>query len=263
MRRETDLSLIFNSLRSGPKTFTQLLQATRLPRKTLCLRLKELVHSEAIVNDGGYRLNGALSSDLRRKMNMNRSFQFSRKNVLLTLLILCMGILLAQAYGQYMYAPPSLPPSSPLTPIITETFKVNIMIYDVTDLCAWQARVVFDPNALIVTNVVEGALLQGEENSRPTIFIVNAHIVEGIFTNDVSDPFTIINDQETKTNSVFLGCCLIGNSCGADGNGVLATITFGVIGQGSRELQLEDALVLDGSVSEIQGYTLALEVQQG
>ena len=185
---------------------------------------------------------------------MKRTFRFSRKNMMLTLLILCMGTLLAQAYGQYMFAPKIT---------ITETFKVDIMIYDVTDLCAWQVRVVFDPNALIVTNVVEGPFLQGEENSVATIFIVNTHIVDGIFIkNDTNDPFTIINDENSE-NNVFLGCSLIGSSQGISGSGVLATVTFGVVGRGSRDLQLEDVLVLDENVSEIQGYTLALEVQQG
>jgi hypothetical protein len=189
-------------------------------------------------------------------MNMKRYFLLSRKNMMLTLLILCMGILLAQAYGQYMFAPPP-------KPTITETFKVDVVIYDVTDLCAWQAKVLFDPNALIVTSVVEGPFLQGEENSATTIFTVNTHIVDDIFVNnDANDPFTIINDEKTSVNSVFLCCCLIGNSCGVSGNGILATITFGVVGQGSRARALEDILVLDENMSEIQGYTLAL-VKQG
>jgi len=185
---------------------------------------------------------------------MNRAFQFSRKNMMLTLLILCMGILLAQAYGQYMFAPKIA---------ISETFKVDIVIHNVVDLCAWQVRVVFDPNVLIVTNVVEGPLLQGEENLVATIFTVNAHIVDGIFIfNDTDDPFTIINDERTSVNNVFLCCCVIGNSCGVNGDGVLATITFGVIGQGSRDLQFENVLVLDENISEIQGCRLTLEVQQ-
>ena len=213
-RRETDLSLILNDLRSGPKTFTQLLRATRLPRKTLSLRLKDLVNSETIVNDGGYRLNGALPYDLRRRLNMKRSFQFSRKNMVLTLLVLCMGLLLAQAYGQYMFAPPQPKPT------ITKTFKVNVMIYDITGLCAWQARLIFDPNVLIVTDVAEGPFLQGEENSGTTIFIVNAYIVEGIFTKkDANNPFTIINDEGPSANSVLLGCCLLGDF--TEGSGTL------------------------------------------
>lgn len=259
-RRETDLSLILNSLRSGPKTFTQLLRATRLPRKTLSLRLNDLVNSEAIIKDGGYRLNEALPFDLRRKMNMKRTFQFSRKNMMLTLLILCMGVLLAQAYGQYMFAPPTPPPTP--KPTITETFKVNIIIHDVTDLCAWQVKVVFDPNALIVTNVVEGPFLQGVDNPVTTVFVVRTHIVEGIFEDYADGPFTIVSDEKTSVNSVLIGCCLLGDLPGVSGSGILATITFGVVGQGGHDLQLEDALLLDGNLSEIQGY-MACEVQQG
>ena len=259
-RRETDLSLILNSLRSGPKTFTQLLRATRLPRKTLSLRLKDLVNSEAIVNDGGYRLNGALPSDLRRKMNMKRSFQFSRKNMMLTLLILCMGILLAQAYGQYMFAPS--PPLPPPLPTITETFEVNIMIYDVTDLWSWEARVVFDPNVLIVTNVVEGPFL--EENGGNALFMAATKIVKGIFSDgtlSTDDPLTYIMNDEAYSNSVLLGGTLTRGAQGVSGRGVLATVTFGVIEEGSRNLKIEDDLALDVNINKLEGYTLAPETE--
>ena len=247
------MSLILNSLRSGPKTFTQLLQKTRLPRKTLSLRLKDLVNSETIVNDGRYRLNGALPSELWREMNLKRSFQFSRKNIMLTLLIFCMGILLAQAYGQHMIAPPQK-----LT--ITGTFEANLVISDATGLCAWQARVVFDPGVLVVIDVTEGSFLQGKENSFATIFVVNTQIVDDIFVqNDIDDPLTIINDEENGADNVFIACSLIGNSDGISGDGILATVTFGVIGQGSQGLHLEDVLLLDSALSEIPEDALALE----
>jgi len=262
-RRETDLSLILNSLRSGPKTFTQLLQTTRLPRKTLSLRLKELVNSEVIAHDGGYRLNGALPPDLRRKMSMKRTFQFSRKNMMLMLLVFCMGILLAQAYGQFMSAPPP-PTPSPTKPTVTETFTVNFVIYDAAGLCAWQARVVFDPKVLIVTNIVEGAFLK--EGKGNTLFVAATKIVEGIFSEEtlsIADPFTLIMNDEAYLNSILLGCTLIGETKGVTGGGVLATVTFGVIGEGSHELQIADVLALGVGGVELQGYSLTQEIVQG
>jgi len=164
-----------------------------------------------------------------------------------------MGILLAQAYGQHMLAPPQK-----LT--VTGTFEVNLVISDVADLCAWQAKVAFDPSVLVVIDVVEGPFLQGEENSFATIFIVNTRIVDDIFIkNDLDDPLTIINDEGNSADNVFIACSLIGNSNGISGSGTLATVTFGVVGQGSRGVQLEDVLVLDSTVSEIPKDALALE----
>ena len=55
-RKEIDLDLIVGSLKNEPKTFTELLRTTRLPRKTLNIRLKDLIDSGIIVKDGGYRL---------------------------------------------------------------------------------------------------------------------------------------------------------------------------------------------------------------
>ena len=164
-----------------------------------------------------------------------------------------MGILLAQAYGQHMLAPPPK-----LT--ITGTLEVNLVISEVADLCAWQARVVFDPSVLVVIDVVEGPFLQGKENSFATIFVANTHIVDDVFIkNDLGDPLTIINDERNSADNVFIACSLIGNSNGISGSGTLATVTFGVVGQGSRDLQLEDVLVLDSTVSEIPEDALALE----
>ena len=59
-RRKIDFSLILNALRKNPKTFTDLLHLTGLPRKTLSMRLKDLCNSKVIdkYEYGRYRLNG-------------------------------------------------------------------------------------------------------------------------------------------------------------------------------------------------------------
>jgi len=59
-RREIDFDLIKNAAKKKPLTFTQLLHVTRLSRKTLSLRLKELCSNGTLVkNEGFYELNGA------------------------------------------------------------------------------------------------------------------------------------------------------------------------------------------------------------
>ena len=259
MRKKTDLNLIVQSLQKGPKTFTQLLKITRLPRKTLSLRLKELINSKIIIKDGDYRLNGSLSPGTLGGIKLKKVFPNSRKNTMLMLLMLCIGFLLAQAYAKYMVAP-SIEPTEPTKPIIIETFDIDIVVDNISDLYAWQLKIVFDPEVMIVTNIVEGPFLEdGEAN---TLFLAATKIVEDIFSNDTlntHNPFMIIMNDETCLNRVVLGGTLIGEASGVSGRGVLATITFGVIEEGSRDLQITDALALGEYGTELQGYTLTLE----
>jgi hypothetical protein len=97
-RKETDFNLIINALHKNPKTFTQLLNYTRLPRKTLSLRLKELCDRGVIIKDGGYHLSesypikklwGEKVSTLY--MDVKNSLLNTRKGALLILILLCVG----------------------------------------------------------------------------------------------------------------------------------------------------------------------------
>jgi hypothetical protein len=56
-RKLLDFGKIFKALQGGPKTFTELLRITGLPRKTLSLRLKSLCDSGAVLKNGTYILN--------------------------------------------------------------------------------------------------------------------------------------------------------------------------------------------------------------
>jgi PKD repeat protein len=62
-RKEVDFEKITYALNNSPKTFTELLEITNLPRKTLSLRLKDLCTSGSIVKDGGYRLSTSFKSN--------------------------------------------------------------------------------------------------------------------------------------------------------------------------------------------------------
>lgn len=260
MRKETDLKLIVQSLQTGPKTFTQLLRITRLPRKTLSLRLKELINSKTITKGEGYRLNGSLSPSMLGGIRLKKVFPYSRKNAMLMLLMLCMGFLLAQAYARYMVAPTI--PTEPTIPIVTEIFDVDVVVHDVAGLYAWQVKIVFDPEVIVVTNIVEGPFLEAGEGN--ALFVAATKIVEGIFSDETlstNDQFTLIMNDETYVNSVLLGGTLIGEANGVSGDGVLATVTFGVIGEGSRDLQTTDVLALGVDGTELHGYTLTLETE--
>ena len=94
-RKEIDLDMIRNAARRQPKTFTELLHITKLPRKTLSLRLKELCQSGMLIkNEGVYKLNGvseygnartAMSNGLSRVLNDKRM----RTGLMLIAFLLC------------------------------------------------------------------------------------------------------------------------------------------------------------------------------
>lgn len=109
-RREIDLGMILKALEKKPRSFTELLHITHLPRKTLDLRLKYLIKSGAIVKDEGYRLNGTLPFNIRGD-KMKKNLLHLRKNILLAFLIL--GIGLPVVTYAVLYTPPRQPPPEP------------------------------------------------------------------------------------------------------------------------------------------------------
>jgi hypothetical protein len=212
-RKETDFNLIINALHRNPKTFTQLLNQTRLPRKTLSLRLNELCNLEIIVKDGGYRLS---ESYLKRKLwgekvstmygDMRKSLLYSKKNVLLLLILLGLGLpVAANVYARLSYQLPK-----PTQPKYVSTFVVLLKIRSVYDLYAWQVNIRFNPDMLQVLDVKPGEFFPEEYP-----FFLNTPL------------------EETVDGTLLLGATLCGERPGVDGNGTLAKITFGVKQEGS------------------------------
>jgi PKD repeat protein len=117
-RKEVDFEKIINALNKSPKTFTELLRITSLPRKTLSLRLKELRTSGYIVKDGGYHLNSSVghSDKVSNKNNgngkMNQTILHIKKNVqwIPVALIVCLVVV---AFGSAMLVSLPTPPPAP------------------------------------------------------------------------------------------------------------------------------------------------------
>jgi PKD repeat protein len=116
-RKEVDFEKIMDALGKSPRTFTQLLTMTNLPRKTLSIRLRELCASGSITKDGGYHLNRSIvsSNGTLRKRNgngkMNQTILHIKKNVqwIPVALIIC---LIVVAFGSAIMITPPAPSSS-------------------------------------------------------------------------------------------------------------------------------------------------------
>lgn len=117
-RKEVDFEKITYALNNSSKTFTELLEITNLPRKTLSLRLKDLCNSGSIVKDGGYRLSTSFRpykkiSETSRSGKMKAPILRMGKNVqwIPVALIACLVIV---AFGSAMMI--SLPAPSLAAP---------------------------------------------------------------------------------------------------------------------------------------------------
>lgn len=208
------MDMITTAMQGKERTFTELLQITKLSRKTLSLRLKELRNSGDIAkNDGAYTLNGTSHSKGSGKAffkGFARTFQDRRvRSAVWVLMMLCTfsvsGYVFAMLFAQQ-------PPQTRATPAVVGSFTMALDVNNVQDLHGWQALVIYDPSELKLLEIVPGGFV-GAEYPSPRITDVNG----GLFMNA-----TDIGDSR-----FLVGGVLMGNGPGKNGNGTLATIIFG------------------------------------
>ena len=151
------------------------------------------------------------------------------KSPLLLMLTVVLAILLAPR-------PVSSPPSKPVvgtqplpsTAPVGTNFDINVTVTNVVDLYGWTLNMTFNPTILNVTNMVEGPFLLDFANSL------------GIYTWPLGP--LIDNDigWVQMSDSLFSFEPL---TDGADGSGVLATITFQVRTKGAVPLHFSETLL--------------------
>ncbi|HVP17118.1 MAG TPA: cohesin domain-containing protein [candidate division Zixibacteria bacterium] len=105
---------------------------------------------------------------------------------------------------------------------VGDTFVVNVTVENCVNVIGVQVDLRYDPTVLNATNIVEGPFLPSFRQTMPLI--------------DRSSN----NDTLPRSAGVYLADSLRGSGNGTDANGkgVLLTVTFKVVGQGSTELQL-------------------------
>jgi len=269
-RKEVDFEKIMHALGKSPKTFTELLTMTNLPRKTLNLRLKELCASGAIMKDGGYHLNSSIKPTNRilGKKNgngkMNQTILHIKKNVQWIPVALIICLVVVAVGSAIMISPPApSPPPAPLAPAqpvqmpsmpaariyvdplpttinqsqIGQTITLNIMVSNVTDLYTWQAGMTFNPA------VFNCALAPAPGNSATN---GTTALREGPFLQ--TGGYTLwVNTAMTEDGVIpYVGCTLTGPTTpGVSGGGVLATVEFVVIGAGATNIHLTNVMLLD------------------
>jgi predicted transcriptional regulator len=198
-RKEIDVELITNAVRHGKSTFTRILHSTKLPRKTLSLRLKELCEEGALVRkEGGYMLSSTPKTGkwgYLTRISNSSSYKKLGPVVLVAVLLLSSPIA-AQVLASYLaYVTPVIQ-----EPIMLGTFTMDLSVHNVNDLYGWQTVIAFDSEILEVVEVSSGGY--------------------------VGEDLTFFKGPEGG-GIVFLGGILLEPVAGKDGSGTLASIVFG------------------------------------
>jgi hypothetical protein len=158
-RKDTDVRLITTAVQHSASSFTDLLRSTKLPRKTLSLRLKEMCRNGVLAKvDGAYRLNGISGPEKRVANPFNRVASVVSDRRIKGLILL--GVLLI-GLPAVSYALAPLFPHNPSTNVAPEPellggFAVAVEVHDVKDLYAWQAVIAFNTSELEFLKIAAG-----------------------------------------------------------------------------------------------------------
>jgi DNA-binding Lrp family transcriptional regulator len=215
-RKKIDFDLVLSAVKRGPQKFTDLLKATRLSRKTLSLRLKEMCESGVLVKlDGKYDLNrleqphGEVESGGR---GLTRLLGSRRMRVGLALISLVL-LSSASGYAVAVYVAGSGPKQIIYSPVVLGNVTLALDVHDIKDLYAWQVVVSYNSSELLVLNTAPGDFFQSQFFARSMV-----NVSSSLFLNKTMD----------AGGALLLGGSLIGPVAGVNGTGRLALITFAV-----------------------------------
>lgn len=236
-RREIDFNLIVSAAKNQPRTFTELLHITKLSRKTLSLRLKELCGNDVLVHrQRTYKLNGASElkgngGDFMKRFSRAFHNQKIRGGFMVIAILLCSSV---SGYALATFL------NQPDQKTMIGTFMMSLDISNVEDLYAWQALITFNSSELEVMEFMSGNFL------------------------GLDYPF-FLNATDIGEGRLLLGGTLCGSVSGKDGSGRLAAIVFGyfanqykppkIVSQVDFETQLWDS---KGSMISNSAATLEL-----
>jgi len=201
-RREVDFTLIRHATDRRPRTFTELLRITKLSRKTLNLRLKELCAEGFLMKEEGmYKSNGKFEYG-NNGGNLVKSLSrvFDDKRLRTGLLLI--ALLTSFSVSGYVLANIVAPVTDVrpyVEPVPLGAFTMALDVSNVSDLYGWQVAIVFNATQMKVMAAKAGEFMKVE--------------------------YPFFESSTIKSPSLFFGT-LEGNVAGKSGSGTLATIVF-------------------------------------
>jgi PKD repeat protein len=128
------------------------------------------------------------------------------------------------------------------TGLVGETFKVDIKVYDVTDLYGWNVWITFRSDFIQVLGIERGPFLE-------TAGLTSWQLWE---VYHPGEPYGVINNT---AGNIVVGDALVPPlpSSGATGDGILLTINFNITAQGVTLIHFEDSKLttVTGGTEEI------------
>lgn len=153
-RRNIDFNLIKDATKNDPKSFTNLLRFTKLPRKTLALRLKAMCKDNILVKEHGkYKLNG-VSKMNGQKFTDRLPTMFGDRRFKTGLMII--ALLIFSSTSGYALARFLATTETPKGPTIIGTFTMALEVSNVADLYSWQAFITFNSSQLETVKAYPG-----------------------------------------------------------------------------------------------------------
>ncbi|MGQ9566079.1 MAG: PKD domain-containing protein [Candidatus Bathyarchaeales archaeon] len=199
-RKEIDYDKILCALNRSPRTFSELLTMTNLPRKTLSIRLKDLCSAGTIVKDGGYRLSASVAPDYyrnsvqRKKVNgkMYGSILRVGKNVQWVPVALVVCLFMVSLGTAFLLSPP--PPSS-MPPKAIFTFSPSPSLVT-GQVVTFDASYSYDGDGTITSYFWEF----GDGHTASGKTVSHAYLVEGAYmvTLQVVDDKGYISKSQPK-----------------------------------------------------------------
>jgi hypothetical protein len=199
-RRKIDYDLIMGATKKSA-SFTELLHATKLSRKTLSIRLTELCRNGAIVKSNGVYKLGNSSQVENLGSALSRAFRDRRLRTVIWMLMLVTSFSVSGCVLA-MYFASSPPQQDHNEPVIIGYSTMALKVSDVKDLHSWEAAISFNATELKVLQVSPGDFV------------------------GLEFPF-FCNSTDTGEGLLLVGGCLEGDVAGKSGSGTLATIVFG------------------------------------
>lgn len=206
-RKETDEGMITDAVQGKERTFTDLLHITKLPRKTLSLRLKEMCGNGLIAKeDGFYKSNGFSTPGRGLGFPGHRLSVMVRDKRIRAGLMMVALIISVPAFSYAMAT--FVAPLSYHEPVILGDFQLVLEAHYVDHLAAWQVYISYDASELKVLDVKSGGFLDNNNE---------------LFINYTAD----IDGDGTPDGALVLADAAYPYTPARTGDGVLATIVFG------------------------------------
>jgi hypothetical protein len=203
-RKKIDQDLIMSAVKKKPRTFTELLHITKLSRKTLSFRLKELCVDSAIVKQADmYRLNGVSGFENNRS-NLAKGFSDVLHDRRIRTGLMLIALLTCSSVSGYVFATFLAPKEEPYQgPVIIGNFTMALDIHNVEDLYGWQAAIFYNQSQLTVLKIA------------PESFV------------GMIGEYPLFVSSTDNGNLLLIAGSLFGDVHGNSGSGRLATVVFG------------------------------------